>query len=81
MTNIIDPDNTLKENYGYEPSDLVWFLATEIAHQHVRLAVAKKLGKDTTIIENMIRNKFTLIQRNVESEFRQERVKRYGTGN
>jgi hypothetical protein len=56
---------SIKDQYGYKPGEFVWFLASEIANQYVRLAVAKKLGKDTENIERMIESKYQLICRNV----------------
>ncbi len=77
----VEYGDRIKEQYGYEPSDLEWFLASEIANQYMRMAVAKKLGKDTEVMKRMIESKFSLICRNVENSFITERTAKYGTGN
>ena len=71
----------IKEQYGYKPSGLIWFLAGKIAYQYVRMAVAAKLGKETATMENMINHHYTLIRRNIENDFVSERARKYGTRN
>ena len=74
-------NDEIEDQFGYRPSDLIWLLATHIAVQHIRMSIAKKLGKDTEGMERSIQHRMKMINTNVELDFRSERDKKYGTGN
>lgn len=76
-----EESDDIESRYGYRPDGVVWLLASHIAVQYVRMLTAKKLGKDTEVMERMIESKSKLISRNIEQQFTTERSKRYGTGN
>lgn len=74
-------NDSFEEQFGYRPSDLVWFLATRIAYFSIKKGILQKLGKDIIPVDNRIDHEYRMMLRNIENDFVSERAKRYGSRN